>query len=109
MRTLVALLPADTLPAVVSEVLGVLGQSELRTVTAEEHAIYTTPEGTLFNKAVLSRLGPPPLQNCRTLAAPPLSVRSQSSCLHFIRLASHEGRLEKKPPRSLGVGQLTFR
>uniref|UniRef100_A0A1S4L777 TOG domain-containing protein n=1 Tax=Ixodes scapularis TaxID=6945 RepID=A0A1S4L777_IXOSC len=50
-RTLVALLPADTLPAVVSEVLGVLGQSELRTVTAEEHAIYTTPEGTLFNKA----------------------------------------------------------
>ncbi|KAG0431538.1 hypothetical protein HPB47_021683 [Ixodes persulcatus] len=53
-RTLVALLPADTLPAVVSEVLGVLGQSELRTVTAEEHAIYTTPEGTLFNKAVLS-------------------------------------------------------
>lgn len=62
-RTLVALLPADTLPAVVSEVLGVLGQSELRTVTAEEHAIYTTPEGTLFNKAVLSRLGPPFLQN----------------------------------------------
>lgn len=52
--TLTAVLPKFVMNSVISEVLATLSRNELRLVTAEEYSIYSTPEGVLHNKSVLS-------------------------------------------------------
>lgn len=57
--TLATVLHEPVLNEVVGDVLGTLQQTELRLVTAEEYAIYLTPEGTLYNKGILSNVVEP--------------------------------------------------
>ncbi|XP_077511063.1 lethal (3) 80Fj [Amblyomma americanum] len=54
--TLTTVLPGPVMSAVIADVLTALQRTELRLVTVEEYAIYSTPEGVLFNKGILSNV-----------------------------------------------------
>ena len=55
MATIARLAPKQILPTLISHAMKCLGNPDLATVTAEEYAIMKTPEGELYNKAVIQK------------------------------------------------------
>ena len=64
MATIAAQAPKQILPEIVGHVMRCLGDPDLATVTTEEYAIMRSPEGELYNKAVLDKYGMRCLMDC---------------------------------------------
>ncbi|XP_038061522.1 eIF-2-alpha kinase activator GCN1-like [Patiria miniata] len=58
MATVVRLASKQILPTLISHAVGCLGNSDLVTITKEEYDIMKTPEGELYNKAIIEKLAP---------------------------------------------------